>query len=105
LSFAKIAHFARRAREELAGALVCLMLGAEGRAALREGLFRRSGQVHLWMYDRLSLERLLEEVGFIEVRICQADESRIGQFNSFNLDTLNGRTRKPDSLFMEAVRP
>jgi predicted SAM-dependent methyltransferase len=105
LSLARIAHYARRAREEFAGILTSLVLGAEGRAALREGLFRRSGQVHQWMYDRISLKRLLEEAGFIGVNVCQVDESRIDQFNSFNLDTLNGRVRKPDSLFMEAVRP
>jgi hypothetical protein len=105
LSLARIAHYARRAREEFAGIVTSLVLGAEGRAALREGLFRRSGQVHQWMYDRISLKRQLEEAGFIEVNVCQADESRIDKFNSFNLDTLNGRVRKPDSLFMEAVRP
>lgn len=104
-SWVKVAHYARRAREELAGIVASLLLGAEGRAALREGLFRRSGQVHQWMYDRLSLKRLLEETGFIDVKICQANESRIEQFSSFNLDTLNGRVRKPDSLFMEAVKP
>ena len=105
LSFAKVAHYVRRTREELAGALAGLALGAEGRAALREGLFRRSGQVHQWMYDRISLKGLLEQAGFIEVKVRRADESRIGQFSSFHLDTLNGRVRKPDSLFMEAVRP
>ncbi len=104
-SYARIAHYARRAREELAGLVVNLVLGHEGKAALREGLFRRSGQVHQWMYDRLSLKRLLEEIRFVDAKTCKADESRIDQFNSFNLDTLNGRVRKPDSLFMEAVRP
>lgn len=105
LSLALIAHYARRAREEMAGTLVSLVLGAEGRVALKEGLFRRSGQVHHWMYDRLSLGRLLEEAGFVSVKMCLADESRIDGFNSFNLDTLNGRVRKPDSLFVEALRP
>ncbi len=105
LSFARVAHYVRRSREEFGGALASLALGAEGRAALKEGLFRRSGQVHQWMYDRISLKGLLEQVGFAEVEICQADQSRIAQFNSFNLDTVNGRIRKPDSLFMEAVRP
>jgi predicted SAM-dependent methyltransferase len=105
MSFAKIAYYARRAREEFAGALMSVMLGPDGRAALKEGLFRRSGQVHLWMYDRISLKALLEEAGFTGVKVCRADESRIRQFSSFNLDTLNGRVRKPDSLFVEAVRP
>jgi predicted SAM-dependent methyltransferase len=104
-AFVKATHYVRRAREELAGMLASLALGSEGRAALKEGLFRRSGQVHQWMYDRISLKGLLETVGFVDVKVCQADESRILQFSAFNLDTLDGRTRKPDSLFMEAVRP
>ncbi len=103
--FAKAVHYIRRVREELAGAMASLALGSEGRAALREGLFRRSGQVHQWMYDRISIKTLLEDAGFSDVNICQAQESRIGQFNTFGLDTLDGRVRKPDSLFVEAVRP
>lgn len=104
LSFAKMSHYIRRVREETAGLLAGLVLGSEGAAALREGLFRRSGQIHNWMYDRISLKLLLEDAGFTDVRICLADESRIEKFNTFNLDTLNGRVRKPDSLFVEAVR-
>ena len=68
--------------------------------------FRDGGEVHKWMYDRLSLGRLLVECGFAEARVCRADESRITDFNSFHLDTdENGETRKPDSLFMEAIKP
>jgi predicted SAM-dependent methyltransferase len=103
--FVKATRYVRRAREEMAGVLASLALGSEGRVALKEGLFRRSGQVHQWMYDRISLRRLLEDVGFVDVNVCQADESRIPQFSTFDLDILNGRIRKPDSLFMEAVRP
>lgn len=103
-SFTKMSHYIRRVREEAAGFLARLILGAEGALALREGLFRRSGQIHNWMYDRISLKLLLEDTGFTDVRICSADESRIEQFNAFSLDTLNGRVRKPDSLFIEAVR-
>jgi len=68
--------------------------------------FRDSGEVHKWMYDRLSLGRLLVECGFADARVCRADESRIADFNSYHLDTdENGETRKPDSLFMEAIKP
>ena len=99
------ARYGRRLREELAGLLASMALGSEGKAAVKEGLFRRSGQIHQWMYDRVSLKALLGRAGFIDVVVCRADQSRIDQFTSFNLDTMNGRVRKPDSLFMEAARP
>jgi predicted SAM-dependent methyltransferase len=66
--------------------------------------FRRTGEIHRWMYDRVSLKRLLEGAGFRDVRVCCAAESRIPDFASYNLDTdAKGRIRKPDSLFMEAT--
>jgi hypothetical protein len=102
---ATVAHYIRRLQQECAGALAALVMGVEGRAALKEGLFRRSGQVHQWMYDRISLKKLLDEAGFVDAKACRADESWISHFTSFDLDTLDGRVRKPDSLFMEAVRP
>jgi glycosyltransferase involved in cell wall biosynthesis/predicted SAM-dependent methyltransferase len=74
--------------------------------ALSVGKFRLSGEVHLWMYDRYSLGKLLRETGFEEIKVCQADESRIPNFNSYFLDIEpDGSVRKPDSLFMEAVKP
>ena len=103
--FSVVAHYGRRSREELAGLVASMVLGSEGRAALREGIFRRSGQVHQWMYDRVSLKAFLEQAGFVDVVACRADQSRIDRFTSFDLDTVNGRVRKPDSLFMEAARP
>lgn len=67
------------------------------------GEFRLSGEVHQWMYDRYSLAKLLKRAGFIDLRICSADESQIPDFNSFHLDIdPNGAVRKPSSLFMEA---
>jgi predicted SAM-dependent methyltransferase len=88
-----------------AGMTLCrILLGKEGRAAFREGVFRRSGECHRWMYDRFSLRQLLEQCGFAEVRSCTPFESRIAGFASFGLDVVNGKVRKPDSLFMEAVK-
>jgi hypothetical protein len=57
------------------------------------------------MYDRFSLRRVLEQSGFRDPRRCAADQSRIPEFASYDLDTVGGRVRKPDSLFMEAVKP
>jgi predicted SAM-dependent methyltransferase len=60
---------------------------------------------HRWLYDRLSLARLLARVGFQEVDPVAHNISRIPDFEAYHLDTLeNGSIRKPDSLFMEAVK-
>jgi hypothetical protein len=39
------------------------------------------------------------------VRRCTAFESMMDRFDSYHLDVVNGEVRKPDSLFMEAVKP
>jgi len=69
------------------------------------GAFRLSGEVHKWMYDRYSLARLLSAAGFVSPQLHQATTSAIPGFRDFGLDTEpDGRTRKPDSLFMEAIK-
>lgn len=68
-------------------------------------MFRQDGEIHRWMYDRFSLGRKLAEVGFVEIAPCRADQSAIERFAEFDLDTRDGRVRKPDSLFMEARKP
>jgi len=74
---------------------------SEGKKMAR---FLAQGEVHRWMYDRVALARILREAGFQEPTVCAADQSRIKDFASYHLDTdENGRIRKPDSLFMEAV--
>jgi SAM-dependent methyltransferase len=98
-----LANYLRRIREEMV-VLVAIFLGKDGALAVREGLFRRSGEVHLWMYDRYSLRELLETTGFKKVQCCQAAESYISGFQEYQLDTVKGRVRKPDSLFMEAIK-
>jgi predicted SAM-dependent methyltransferase/tetratricopeptide (TPR) repeat protein len=67
--------------------------------------FRFSGEVHQWMYDRFSLGKLLKDAGFVDINVCNADESLIPNFNSYHLDLeSDGMVRKPDSLFMEAIK-
>lgn len=95
----------QKARSLVAELLVLLVAGNRGRQAFREGLFRSSGEVHRWMYDRISLARLLHQAGFQDVRVCRADESAIPNFEHYQLDTCKGQIRKPDSLFMEAIKP
>jgi SAM-dependent methyltransferase len=92
-------------RRAAAAASTFLFLGREGVAALREGLFRRSGEVHQWMYDRFSLRQAMEEAGFRAVRVCAVDDSRIPEFRRFALEMRKGRPRKPDSLYVEGIKP
>ena len=80
-------------------------LGSRGLAAMREGLFRGQGEVHQWMYDRFSMARALRQSGFASVRKCQAGESDIPNFARDRLEILDGRERKPDSVYMEGRKP
>jgi hypothetical protein len=64
-----------------------------------------SFEKHRWLYDRLSLARLLAQAGFREVEVCSHDSSRIPDYASYRLDTLeDGSIRKPDSFFMEGTK-
>jgi hypothetical protein len=58
------------------------------------------------MYDRYSLALLLEKYGLENIIQRTAAESYIPDWASFNLDTeLDGTVYKPDSLYMEAIKP
>jgi predicted SAM-dependent methyltransferase/cephalosporin hydroxylase len=75
-------------------------------SAEKVGAFRLGGEVHQWMYDRLSLGRLLAEAGFEGIEVKSAVNSDIVGFAGYELDADEaGRVRKPDSLFMEARKP
>jgi predicted SAM-dependent methyltransferase len=92
----------RRAPAALRESLLKLLLGDEYRA-LELGRFRSSGDPHLWMYDRYSLARALESVGFREPRVVGPAESSIPGWTQFNLDTEpDGTVYKPDSFYVEA---
>lgn len=85
--------------------LLSRIVGEDADHVVAVGRFRLSGEVHQWMYDRYSLSRIMLETGFCEPLPQQAAESRVPNWSSFNLDTLpDGSVRKPDSLFMEAVK-
>jgi predicted SAM-dependent methyltransferase len=72
--------------------------------ALSIGRFRLGGEIHQWMYDRYSLGELLKKYGFKDIKVMKFNESAIPNWNSFNLDSVDGKVRKPDSLFMEATK-
>lgn len=77
---------------------------AKNSDALKIGKFRLSGEVHLWMYDRYSLTTLLKNCGFKNIKVVSGFESRVPDWNEYKLDSDNGILRKPDSLFIEALK-
>jgi len=76
------------------------MLGALG---MRNA--SRTGELHRWMYDDISLADLLSNAGFREIRQVNHLESRIPGWRSFGLDSNQDNTpHQPDSVWMEAVK-
>ena len=91
----------RRQRELLARKVVKLLLGRKGLRQMDEAGFRNQGEIHQWMYDRFSLRQLCTELGFEEFRLRSATESFDERFSSYELDAMDGKLRKPDSLYCE----
>lgn len=84
------------------------LFGLGGNRCVRQyriGKFRTSGENHLWMYDKLSLKALFKRCGFCDIEKQNAFRSKIPQFSIYELDVKNDEIRKPDSLYMEAVKP
>ena len=99
-----VLQIVRAARVSLATFAARVIAGRAVARSVRVGVFRDSGEVHKWMYDRYSLSKLLGGAGFTEVQKRQASESDILRFNEYGLDEVRGKPRKPDSLYMEAIR-
>jgi hypothetical protein len=89
---------------KLAGFFVWVLAGTNAKNAFFQGVFRGSGEIHRWMYDRFSLSRPLAQAGFVEIKICKAYESTIPNFSSYNLDIFGNFIRKPDSIYVEAIK-
>lgn len=71
----------------------------------RIGRFRLGGEIHQWMYDRLSLRRLLEQAKFEQFEIRDSFSSFISNWEHYGLDGKKPVARKPDSLYVEAIKP
>jgi predicted SAM-dependent methyltransferase len=95
----------KRIRQKIAGWIIYLIAGKATFKSFKMGIFRSSGEIHQWMYDRYSLKRLLENAGFVDVKICSANESCIPEFENYQLDVVNNKVRKPDSIYVEAYKP
>lgn len=95
----------RRLIGRVRAALVTSWYGPDALLAIKIGHFRLAGEVHHWLYDRLSLTKLLLRAGFREPSVRGATESEIPGWNEFHLDvTPRGEVTKPDSFFIEARR-
>ena len=71
---------------------------------LELGRFRAGGEIHQWMYDIYSIGNLLKDAGFTGIQKRAYNESLVKEWITFGLDQVNNQVRKPDSLFVEAVK-
>lgn len=73
---------------------------------LIRGGAEKAGERHMWMYDAISLKKLLTELGFENCTVQSSVTSIIPRWKEFCLDADgDGAPYKPESLYMEAVRP
>lgn len=91
-------------RERLLLVMVRVTLGRSAMQGVQEGLFRNRGEVHRWMYDCVSLTKLLEDIGFVSVQICAPEQSQILNFSTYELDVRKGEVFRPHSLYVEAKK-
>lgn len=101
----KLSRRIRRVREVLARKAIALLLGKSKLQAFDEGSFRQTGEIHRWMYDQFSLNVACQKCGFESGKVFTAFESQIAEFESYQLDSYGKSIRKPDSLFMEFIKP
>ena len=84
--------------------IVCAIPGKKWRW-LQVGMFRDSGEIHKWMYDRYSLSKLLIDAGFKNPCLFTAVDSQIPNWKNFNMDTEpDGTVYKPDSIYIEGIK-
>jgi len=101
---AKVSKVIINYKNKLLEALIKIFYGKRYAEHFKEAMFRSRGEIHLAMYDHFSLSRLLLKCGFKEISRHAAGESRIDGFGKYNFEIVNGEERKPDSLYMEAVK-
>jgi SAM-dependent methyltransferase len=69
------------------------------------GTPEKTGERHLWMYDSVSLSKVLSDLGFLYCTVRTALTSAVPGWRKFHLDANgDGISYKPESLYMEAFR-
>jgi SAM-dependent methyltransferase len=82
-----------------------MLLGPKDWKNLQVGRARNAGEVHKWMYDRVTLGFLLNEMNFNKVYVRSALESGWSLWSMQNLDIgSDGEILHANSLYMEAVK-
>jgi len=82
-----------------------MLLGPKDWKNLQVGRARNAGEVHKWMYDRVTLGFLLNEMSFNKVYVRSALESGWSLWSMQNLDIgSDGEILHANSLYMEAVK-
>ena len=76
--------------------------------SLRNEIFIQTsiGERHKWMYDKYSLTKLLDEVGFKNITVKKFNESKILNFNEYLLDMNSDGTpyKGVSSLYVECEK-
>lgn len=81
-------------------------LGKKDYAALQYGRFHECGELHKFMYDRILIKDILQDIGFSNITVQSHSQSIIPNWKEYGLDSTNSDTaRKPDSLYIEAIKP
>lgn len=96
---------ADRGRSAMLCAVARILGGGRLARIVREGLFRGSGENHLWMWDEVTLADEVRSYGFVDVSRRALGQSDIPDWQSFELEIRNGRAIKPHSLVIEARKP
>ena len=67
---------------------------------------RKRGETHQWMYDKINLCWILQEGGFEQVVVQNAEQSMISNWNRYGLDvdSASGCVHQKHSLYIEAVK-
>jgi hypothetical protein len=92
------------ARDRSTRTIIRIIGGRRASVRYELGCFRDIGDVHKWMYDRHSLSLLLQRHNIGLVQCMDAFTSRIPDFSVYGLDVINGKPRKPDSIYVEGVK-
>jgi SAM-dependent methyltransferase len=69
------------------------------------GTTDKTGDIHQWMYDKITLRSILKEAGFLDIRTESEKTSRIPDWPKFALDVnKDGSAYKHDSIYLEATK-
>lgn len=81
-----------------------MILGLDNMKYVTIGKFRLGGEIHQWMYDRISLTILLKNTNFTSIEEKDGFNSYIKNWADYELDGKDGKLRKADSFFIEGIK-